>query len=281
MKALSATTSPLGRPIDFKYRSNVLAVAVSALVGLVFFVAEVASAASPASPWWVAAGAVFLAWAVARELDPDHTGSATVAMAVMGMFAFFIQPSLLLAFGALTGLRLTAGTVGLEMKRTDMLASIAIGGLLGLGDATIVAVPVLAFGIIVIGKRSRASILTAAAAATAAVAVFLVSGGSISWSPLDGWAILLGGIALLSTAITVPADQPRVGCDVGDRQILGSNLTLARWAALAVVGLAFLFAGAIGIVASATLVAASTGVAVTEMLRVFPVPRAARPLRTQ
>ena len=67
----------LGRPLDPRYISNVIAVIGALAAGSAFFlfsvVFEEAVAASPLG----AAGAVFLAWAIAREIDPDRNGSAT------------------------------------------------------------------------------------------------------------------------------------------------------------------------------------------------------------
>ncbi|MDJ0954549.1 MAG: hypothetical protein QNJ81_12800, partial [Acidimicrobiia bacterium] len=66
MDRLMVTTSPLGRPLDFRYRSNIVAVVGAVLVGA-FFALYNALAAEPfASAWWSAAGAVFVAWAIAR-----------------------------------------------------------------------------------------------------------------------------------------------------------------------------------------------------------------------
>ncbi len=261
------TTSPLGRPPDFSYRSNVLVVALSALIAIAYGIAEFLLGLSPASPWWAAGGASFLAWAIARELDPEHPSSATVAVGVMALLAAVVQPPLLYAFGALTGLRLTAGTVGLPMKTSDCLAAVAIGGVLGLSDASLAAALMLAFGIIVIGAASLTAIAVAVASLVAALAVTLVAGFEGQWSGPDGLGVSLAVASTVSLLLTVPARLSSVKTDVGDGEVSASRVTLARWLAWGGVVLTFAIYGGDGLLATAPLVAGSAGVALLRIGR--------------
>lgn len=63
----------------------------------------------------------FLGWAIARELDPDRTATATLAMGLATAAA--VGPwgnDLLISAIALVGLRALAGTVGGELKPADL-----------------------------------------------------------------------------------------------------------------------------------------------------------------
>jgi hypothetical protein len=261
MKSLTKSTSPLGRPLDFSYRSNVLVVVVSALVSAAYAAAEFLFDLSPASSWWAAGGSVFLAWAIARELDPDHSGSAVAAMGVMAILAAAVQPPLLFAFGALTGLRLTAGTVGLPMKPTDYLSVIAIGGVVGLSDASLASALLLAAGVVVIGAAGGLAIAAAAAAVAATLTVTLAVGGGVQWAAPDGLGITLAAMATVALLLTVPARTGSATTDVGTSAVIASRVTLARWLAWGGVIIAFAIYGGNGLLAAAPLVAGSAGVA--------------------
>ena len=253
MKRSMSTTSPLGRPPDFSYGSNVLVFALAALVSVVFGVSEFLFGLSPAAPWWAAGGSAFLAWAIARELDPDHSASATVALGLMALWAAVVQPPLLYAFGVLTGLRLTAGTVGLPMKGTDYIAVIAIGGAVGLSAGSLGAALVLAAGVVVIGAGQLVAVAAAAASAAVALIVTLVAGAGIDWVAPDALGIALAAVASVALLLTVPVRTSRTMTDVGDEMIAASRVSLARWLAWGGVLLTFAIYGGDGLLAAAPL----------------------------
>jgi len=255
------TTSPLGRPLDFSYRSNVLVGVLSVLVAAAYAAAEFLLELSPASAWWAAGGAVFLTWAIARELDPDHNGSAFVAMAVMAALAAAVQPPLLFAFGVLTGVRLAAGTVGLPMKVADQLAVIMIGGVLGLSEAALAASLVLAAGVVVIGHYGRVAIAVATASFVAALAVAWIAGAGSEWVGPGVLGITLAAVATIALLLTVPVRTATSRTDVGGGLVVPSRVTLARWLAWSGVLFGFAIYGDSGLLAAAPLVAGSAGVA--------------------
>jgi hypothetical protein len=80
--------------------------------------------------WGVGAGfAVFFAWALSRELDPDHDLSAFVGAGLMlvGLVLFGV-PSLMVLFWLLVALRILNRTVGLPARPLDSLAILSLGG---------------------------------------------------------------------------------------------------------------------------------------------------------
>lgn len=108
----------LGRKIDFNYKTNQLITAFAAGSGLLFWLLT-----GDVSSGLTAALAVFLTWALARELDPAHPYSAFFA-AALTLFSLNRTGSLdgLLLFWLLLLLRWVNGTTGKRLSLMDMLA---------------------------------------------------------------------------------------------------------------------------------------------------------------
>jgi len=106
----------LGRPILWSYPSNRFAVIGSA-VGTVLLVIIRLIGRRPVTVGNVvgAFAALFLAWAVARELDPDENLSASIALvlAFVALLQFGFASAWLVG-GVLLGTRLIVGTVGVS-----------------------------------------------------------------------------------------------------------------------------------------------------------------------
>ncbi|GAA5531865.1 hypothetical protein [Deinococcus aluminii] len=130
--------SALARPIDFSYPSNRFAVAGAAVSVL---------AARLSGRTWKAAldvgAAGFLAWATARELDPDHPDTANGALPVAALAALVGGvPQPLAGLGVLSGLRTLAGTVGNAPTPLDVAALAGQAALSGrLGERVAALVP--------------------------------------------------------------------------------------------------------------------------------------------
>jgi len=121
----------IGRPVDPRYPTN-LAIAI---VTLLVTVAGAAwrwlegAALLDGAAWGIGAGlAVFLAWALARELDPDHDMSAFVgAGLVLVALPFLGLPQLLPLFWMMLAVRIVNRTVGLPARPLDSLAVLGLG----------------------------------------------------------------------------------------------------------------------------------------------------------
>lgn len=120
----AAPRSALARPLDFTYPSN--RVAALGLLG------TVALARLRGRGWADAigvGGTAFLAWATARELDPDFPGTANAALPVAAVAGLVSRGGglapLLPAVAVLSGLRGIAGTTGETLTRTDHLGLLA------------------------------------------------------------------------------------------------------------------------------------------------------------
>lgn len=129
MKMIDITT--IGRPIDPAYPTNRAIAALSLLVTVVASGARIFAGARilEGGLWGLSAGlTVFLAWALARELDPDEDLAAFVAagLSIVGLLVAGL-PSLLLAFWLLVALRTVNRTVGLPARPLDSIALLGLG----------------------------------------------------------------------------------------------------------------------------------------------------------
>jgi hypothetical protein len=122
----------LGRPIDPAYPTNLAIAGLSAVVVVVATLVRLVGGATflEGAVWGIGAGlAVFLTWALARELDPDHDLSAFAGVGLMGVGLFFVDlPSLLVLFWLLLALRMVNRSVGLPARPLDSLAVLGLGG---------------------------------------------------------------------------------------------------------------------------------------------------------
>ncbi len=111
----------LGRPIDFKYPTNRAISLLSAVVIVGVFLWQVATGVEFVQSILVGLSAgvsVFVAWAIARELDPDNDYSAFVGagLALIGGLAFGFAGgwSLIALFGLMQTLRVLNRSTGLS-----------------------------------------------------------------------------------------------------------------------------------------------------------------------
>lgn len=255
-----AMQSPLGRPLDFRYRSNLAVVVLAALAAIVATIYNSVATDPLASPGWAVGAAVFLAWAIGRELDPDHNSSAMVGAVVGGLAATFGRPSLFLAFGVLTGVRLIAGTVGIAMGRSDAIAAVAIGAILGLSWDSVVAVPVLVAGVVVSGGLRRPLLTSVAILASAGVAL-LIAQPQYEWVGVSTGSLVLLAAGLTAVVTGLDPKPPQSRTDIGQSEISRQRVILARIAVGVAVALVFAVRGGDGVLAAGTIVAAVVGVA--------------------
>jgi len=122
--------STIGRPIDFKYKTNRAISFTTIAVVLVASIVRVAtgSALLDGMVWGGKAGlAVFLTWALCRELDPEHDLSAFVgAFLLLGSVPWVGLPSLLLLFWMLQASRIVNRTTGAPATILDSLVLLAL-----------------------------------------------------------------------------------------------------------------------------------------------------------
>lgn len=238
--------SAIGRPLDPSYPSNRVAVIGAVLAGIGFGLYNlIASEALPSSAF-AAAMAVFLAWAVGREIDPDNVRTSAVAMVGAAVFSLVASPSLLLGAGVLIGTRLASGTVGLKLKSIDTVVVISLAALLGSGVITLAAVPLLAIGIVINDGRSHHSYLTAGIAVVSAATVFAVRQPEMVWTA-PGWAALILLGLVVASAVLIPRTRSVVSqADVREGGLSGWRIDVSRIGLAATIVLAVVLAGNVG-----------------------------------
>ncbi|MFP4383489.1 MAG: hypothetical protein ACLFST_14955 [Spirochaetia bacterium] len=122
-----AKISGLGRPLDFSYKTNVWIVILSGLgiaAGFIFRLLSRDPLGTAVLFGLGTGGACFLGWALARELDPDHSSSAfPAALAAVAAVFVFGLPGFLQLFLFLMLFRGMSGITGSEM---------------GIGDAVVI-----------------------------------------------------------------------------------------------------------------------------------------------
>jgi hypothetical protein len=139
----------IGRPIDPNYPTNRAVAILAALVALAAMVLKLITgfAILQSVIWGLSAGlAIFLTWAICRELDPDNDLSAFVAVgwALIGL-TFWGLPDAGSLFWILLAVRIVNRTTGLSATIFDSLGVAAFGSWLsfqgnwGIGFFTAVA----------------------------------------------------------------------------------------------------------------------------------------------
>ncbi len=258
------SSSALGRPLDPRYRSNVIAAVGALAAGSIFLLLSLVFDASLAASPVGAAGAVFLSWAIAREIDPDSNQSAYMAMAVAFFASSFMAPSLLLGFGILIGTRLISATVGLPLKNTDLMALVAIGALMGLGWTSLAGVMAVAAGTLLADGFSRRSWATALLTMIAAAATLWVRSVEPVWESPGLGGLIMGAGLVGALIISIPVRQPTATTDIGGLPIQGRAIAVSRIALLATIAAAMVLAGNVGFEAGIVIAgSALLGTAVT------------------
>lgn len=257
----------LSRPMDWRHRSNLIAVALPVLGGI----AWVAWNVYRHDDWdpfggLVAAFAGFLAWAVARELDPDRPSTATFAL-VLGVAAAFgsWEPALLVCAIALLGLRVLAGTVGGELKPLDLVILTVAAAYCGTRvDAWVV---VLLLVLAVLDARPRGYSVVTVGMLVSATAAGYLSGVDFPTNPMVDEELLWGLVTLVAIALSIRSDRIRSRTDIFNHPILWPKVRAARVMAGFVVIGGIIGSDSEGVVLMSPVLAALVATAVFRTLR--------------
>lgn len=249
-----AHVTGLGRHLDPALPSNRTALLGSVAAGVVHGALELLTGGGIVIIGSVIAGAlVFLAWAIAREIDPDHPSAASLAMALAAPFAVLGDGSAFVVAALLIALRMVAGTTGVALKPADIGVVVAAAIVVGFVAGGWAVVPLLAAGVAM------------AAAGRGVPTAMLVTVAGLAAALLAGTLVLAGdaavaGVCLAVVLVTLTGrSRERVASkvDAGGRLMETSRIHLAeRLAAGAAVLLALSVAGGSGFVAAAPVVAA-------------------------
>ncbi len=133
MKEIKSITA-LGRPVDLNYPTNRLIVIISLTVFALYFAYLLLTAVATAEALSTSFGigiALFLSWAMGREIDPAYEWSAFFALPLVLAAAFYYgSPDLLSLFFILLVMRFLNRSSGLRATAFDALVLVIIGAVL-------------------------------------------------------------------------------------------------------------------------------------------------------
>lgn len=198
------TLSSLARPIDFKTPSNRIAVGVAGLgfvLAAALHAADGGDVAAAVIEGLFAAMTVFVAWVIAREIDPDHQGASLVTLGVALLVYFVVGIAALFSVAAVVlTARFMNRSVGPVPKWTDAAALVTVVGLAvvihGHWFLGIIVFLTLLFENLLPKSDPNAFFYAIAVAAVTLVGTFLAPSFFTDWSfdaPAFGLALILAG----------------------------------------------------------------------------------------
>ena len=203
----------------------------------------------------LAGGAAFIAWAITREIAPDHPVTAGAAAALAPLLLIAGPTDLLVAGLLILPVRMVAGTTGRDLTAVDLVA-IAIGAtVVGFREAGVIVAIVLALGPAASAFWARGSrrllVASSGVILAAVVVVVLVLADHDPWIQPAGLArgLMVAGVAAGLVASWV---VPPVSSQVDSRRgglVLTRRVRFARITALVTCVATALWAGDPGILA--------------------------------
>ena len=259
----------IGRTIDPEYPTNraIAVLSIAVMVGGALWQLLSGVRVGEAVVWGVEAGlTIFLAWALCRELDPDHPMAAfvAVALAVPALYVWGL-PQLSVIFWLVVLVRVVNRSVGLPASVLDALGLVGLGGWQSLqghwGYGVITALALFLDS--QLPERARRQLVFALLAVIVTVAVAILGNGPT----FEGAPSLAGGLmALVLSLVFVPVIlQAREVESVGDHT--GEPLRPVRVQAAQALALSAgvgvgLLGGVSGVVGLSPLWAATLGAAI-------------------
>jgi hypothetical protein len=271
--------SNLWRVLDPRVLSNrlIMLFAAAATIGIGIY--RLANGANPRDAVIQAVGVgVFavLAWALGRELDPDHNLPAYTA-AVLGVLAVLIlgMPNLLLTGAVIAMLRLVNRTTGLPARVSDSLVLIALVGVVVARDGfwvigAVVAVAFLLNALLIQPDRPNSfyfALLTLLVTVAAAV-LFPTSEWTLRFDSTLGGSIAIAALAYLVIVLRDPIKLQSVG-DWTGRPLSHQRVQAAQLLALAAALAVLLWDYTFGLMAVSPLWAAIVGVIVRRAVQIL------------
>ncbi|MDH3303342.1 MAG: hypothetical protein OES24_22795 [Acidimicrobiia bacterium] len=244
--------SHLARPIDPRYRSNRQILIVATLAVVVFTIRAFGDGfGSALLEGLLSGGAVFLTWALTRELDPDEPNAALLAALISAPLVWYLGvPSLLVVAVVLMIGRVLIRSSGRPSTTLDLIGVSLLGIVAGRSAVGWAAALILGFALArdralpgPAAPGSRIAALSVAAGATA-MAVQFSEPGRTSLTVLY-WVVLLAGV--LAGSFTVPYHPATLG-DYSGEPLSPVRKQSARRAVLAAAVLAVVVRGGEGVV---------------------------------
>lgn len=256
----------IGRPVDPAWPTNRAIVMVSGISAAGTAAARLALAGDrlPQSllAGVVVGAAVFLAWALARELDPDHDLAAFVgALLALPVVLLTGAPRFASILLLLLALRIVNRTVGPPARPLDTIALLGLAGWVAWhGDwigCFILFLALLLDGTVTVAHRPHLAAAGATLALTGVAATrsgFPPSVTGASWISLSALLLLLPFLRVIGNS-----GEPRTLSDFGAMPLLGRRVRSAQALGLLYVVLAVALQGRAGLTAVSPAWAALAG----------------------
>ena len=271
----SRSTSAIGRPLDPQYRSNAFIVVAAVAAGAAWFVWKMVTEGlwdEALLRGFNAGMATFLAWALARELDPDRPWTAGVAGLLAAAVVGAGPPSLWMTAAVMLGARMVSRTTGLAPRRGDLIAMTILAALTGGSDPGLIAG--LALGLVLVADRWLPGGARPIALPFGLVAIATAAGAAAIWgvlAPMPGspagpeWVIVAAAaVGLASLGRPRSCSAP---CDYRDQRVDARRVRLARWMAVATATLTFVWLGGPGLTSGSAVWAALAAVSLPTLRR--------------
>jgi hypothetical protein len=255
--------SSIGRPVDRRYPTNRAIASLTLVVAILGFAIRRLTGTHPLESFLggiTLAIGFFLAWAIARELDPDHDLSAFLAAGLSLIPGFVLgRPDFAATFLVLLALRVVNRTVGPAARPLDTMAILALAGVAAWrGHLVLAGIAAAAFALdAILNPAHRAHL----AAFGASIGLLGVGVSRIQPAPEP-----LTAIAWLALAATLPflalirgSGEPRAVPDAGGEPLSGRRVRAAQWLGISGLVASVLIEGPAGLAALSPLWAALVG----------------------
>lgn len=221
--------SRLGRHLDLRLTSNRIAVLGPLLIGGSSLAWDAFSSDRlDYLDAGLAAISSFLAWAIARELDPDRNSTATLALVLAGAAALFTswEGPMLISAVALVGVRALSGTVGGELKPADLV--VMVGAAAYAGSRTEGWVVVLLLLLAVLDSRPPGYLWVTLLMVVASVGAALFFEVALPVGPWPDEVFLWALVAVVSVALASRKTRIWSRTDLYDHPILWPKVRASR-----------------------------------------------------
>ncbi|GAB4516705.1 MAG: hypothetical protein OHK0046_22480 [Anaerolineae bacterium] len=215
----------IGRPLDPRYPTNLAIMLYAALGGVIAGILSLISGddfLTAVVAGIFTGGATFLAWAFAREIDPDHDLSAFVAATFALAASLFLTPLHLLALGTLLILtRIVNRIVGPPAKLWDTLLGVMLTtAVIFSGQWVFGLVGILAFVMDAVLDKPLRLQWIGAGVITVAMAAYLVMNGAGEPGTLSiEYLIVVLAITVFFLIITAMTRHVRSTSDYDDQPL--------------------------------------------------------------
>ncbi|MFW6006166.1 MAG: hypothetical protein ACOC9A_01845 [Candidatus Bipolaricaulota bacterium] len=213
--------SNLGRPLDPEYPSNLFVMVVSMASFFGFGIYSYLSGGGIIGSLGFGAGSlltVFLTWALARELDPDHQLTAVLSMAgAIVSIGVNGVPGLLLPFWALFSVRILNRSTGLKAGPLDNLISVGLAIWLGYSSSWVIPAAGTGFFIADSLVREPKRLQIVPGTITGVGAGYFLFMNPDPWGGFLGYPVKLGMVFLLTALFLLVVYDSKNVDSTGDR----------------------------------------------------------------